>query len=964
MKGAGARVALALALVLAGAAGAAGQYQPRLRFRVIATDHFRIYFHQGEDPLARRLAGIVESVWSTLPGRVRLQAPALTHVVLANQDDEANGLATPLPYCTVRLSAVWPAQSDLIGNADDWLRLVFVHEYTHILQLNQSAGWASAARRVFGRSPIAFPNLFLPEWQIEGFATYWETRVTGLGRLKGGDSAAIVRARASLPGGERIDRANGGLVAWPGGDGSYLEGAWFYDYLSKRFGDEAVARIARITAGRFFYLASPAFTQVFGENLGQLWKEFQRDARAGTPAFPPLPAEARRLTRRGDVVTSPQLDGSGHLLVYSVRNPDGFPAMMATDLVDGTTRSVADRFGGSSVSVRGSKVVFDQTELSDNVAWRSDLYMTDLQDGTSARLTRDARLLEPDLSPDGRRLVCLRVSDDGRRELAFFGVTRAGEAGVSLSPIETPIASDDRATYGSPRWSPDGSQLAVERRRLAGPSEVVVFDLVNGHEQVAASSASSRNMQPVWMPDGSAVLFASDRFDQSFQVFAAPTSGTGLRRVTAVWGGAVDPEVSPDGRSLIYVGSDATGYDLFEIPLEPTRWELVPTEPAVAPPPPTVVPASGTPQPTSAYSPLPTLLPRSWTPLADTTDGRVRVGFGVAGTDVLLRHSFGVTALWRLSEQELVGGAHRGRPDWTAEYAYERWRPTFYVAASDKTSILALAPLDNGSVPGVELRQQDLEAGVALPIQRVRQAQIWQAAFSAERDTLTLGDRDLHGKRNALRVGWAINTAKTYGRSISGEDGVAAGITSEQVRTAFGADGNADAFTAELRGFLRPGDGHAVLAARAGYGVATGDVNVRRQFYLGGTSQAGALLNFGSDAFRMLRGFDNQVVAGSHVAVASLEWRQPAWRIERGWGTFPVFVRALHGAVFADAGEAWDSGFSMARTKMSAGVEASVDLVAGYRLPLTLTVGAALTRDGAAAGRRGSGVYFRVGPSF
>jgi NADPH-dependent 2,4-dienoyl-CoA reductase/sulfur reductase-like enzyme len=41
----------------------------------------------------------------------------LTHVVLANQDDDANGLATLVPYCTVRVNAIWPALADFVGGS-------------------------------------------------------------------------------------------------------------------------------------------------------------------------------------------------------------------------------------------------------------------------------------------------------------------------------------------------------------------------------------------------------------------------------------------------------------------------------------------------------------------------------------------------------------------------------------------------------------------------------------------------------------------------------------------------------------------------------------------------------------------------------------------------------------------------------------------------------------------------------
>ena len=537
-RGAGAAlvVALAAGALLLSSGRAAAQYQPHLRFRVLATEHFRIYYHQGEEPLARRLAAVAESVRSTLPARVRLDAPPLTHVVLTHQDDDPNGWATPVPYCTVSVRAIWPALADVIGNTDDWLRLVFVHEYVHILQLNQSVGWATVARAIFGRAPIAFPNLFLPTWQVEGFATYWETQATGLGRLNAGDTAAVVRNRAELPRGEPLDRVNGGSVEWPGGLGPYLEGAWFYDYLYRRFGDEAVGRLANVTAGRLPYLSSPATKKVFSESLGSLWADFQRSVKAEASALAVSPDRGFRLTRRGFSVASPRFDTSGKTLVYAVSDADDFPALRQIDIATGSDRPLVDRFAGTQLSVRDGLVVFDQLDLSDNVAWRSDLYVADMRTAHAYRLTSDQRLLEPDLSPDGKRLVCVRPAEDGRRELAFFAMERDAGGRLSLSPLSVPVAADSRSTFGGPRWSPDGRSLVVERRRLDGPSDIVVFDVADGRERVIASSARARNIAPAWMPDGRTILFASDRADRSFQVYAATIDGADVRRITSVPG--------------------------------------------------------------------------------------------------------------------------------------------------------------------------------------------------------------------------------------------------------------------------------------------------------------------------------------------------------------------------------------------------------------------------------------------
>jgi hemolysin activation/secretion protein len=113
----------------------------------------------------------------------------------------------------------------------------------------------------------------------------------------------------------------------------------------------------------------------------------------------------------------------------------------------------------------------------------------------------------------------------------------------------------------------------------------------------------------------------------------------------------------------------------------------------------------------------------------------------------------------------------------------------------------------------------------------------------------------------------------------------------------------------------------------------------------------------------MLRGFDDNVTTGDRIAVASLEWRQPLLRVERGWGTVPVLLRSLHGTVFADAGQAWNDDFRLADVKTSVGAEAALDIVAGFAIRLTVTAGAAWIRDPTRRLSAGA-VYFRIGPSF
>src|SRR5205823_6471121 len=76
-------------------------FDPALRFRMLTTEHFIIYFHQGEDRPASRLAAIAEETWTRLQRPFGIVPPHLTHVVLVDQTELANGSAYPLPYDTI-----------------------------------------------------------------------------------------------------------------------------------------------------------------------------------------------------------------------------------------------------------------------------------------------------------------------------------------------------------------------------------------------------------------------------------------------------------------------------------------------------------------------------------------------------------------------------------------------------------------------------------------------------------------------------------------------------------------------------------------------------------------------------------------------------------------------------------------------------------------------------------------------
>jgi hypothetical protein len=86
--------------------------------------------------------------------------------------------------------------------------------------------------------------------------------------------------------------------------------------------------------------------------------------------------------------------------------------------------------------------------------------------------------------------------------------------------------------------------------------------------------------------------------------------------------------------------------------------------------------------------------------------------------------------------------------------------------------------------------------------------------------------------------------------------------------------------------------------------------------------------------------------------------------VQRGLGTWPLFVRSLHASGFVDVGHAWSGQFRAAHRKLSWGAEVATDVTVAYALPMTWTMGVAWGRDGAGRYPDNREVYVRLGHGF
>jgi dipeptidyl aminopeptidase/acylaminoacyl peptidase len=926
---------LAVLLALPAVAGAAA-FPPHLRFRTVSTDRVSVHYHQGLEAMARRTAALATEILADHEQRYGVRAGRV-QIVVADVEDDANGFATPLPYPLVHVRAVAPHGNDELGNYHDWLQVLLTHELAHIVHLGEAHGLVRAARHVFGRAPFLFPNATSPTWIVEGLATYEETQDTPFGRGRNPDSIMVLRMAAledDFPG---EDRPVSGLDRWPDGQASYLFGEAFFDDLRERYGADTLPEMARVHSGRLVpFLDELTAKKVTGASFHALWLDWEQRARA---AFEEE-GERRRsrgltaatpLTRAGIRQMNPRFSPGGEWLAYTSRILTRYREIRIMR-PDGTAdRHVADRNGGTALSWTpdGKTLVYDEPEQHRVFAQYSDLRAVDVATGRVRRLTSGTRAKDPDVSPDGRRVVFVR-QDLGRSELAVIGLDRRGLRDIT--------ASEPGVQWSGPRWSPKGDAIVVSRWRPGGWLDVVLVDPVTGGVTPLVEDRA-KDVEPAWMPGGDQVVFRSDR-DGVSNLYALRLADRAIMRITNVLGGAFTPDVSPAGDRLAFAEYHARGYDLRLMPLDLSA--LAAAEPFVDPYPagrPDPPPVDGDDRP---YRPLPLLWPRFWSPSIDRASGETRLGIATAGSDPLFQNAY-LFNLYRGSVTDRFGGF--------GLYQYDRFWPTLLATVENKYE-----PSTAGSV----LHTRELNLTATIPLTRtLRSAQsvslAWRRSRQTREQTASPRALDLGG----LEAAWSLGSVKQYPYSISPVDGARLRLAYLRETPAFGSDLSLGKLYADARAYLRlfvPGD---ALALRVGGGTTFGEPGFKESYAVGGFPN-GSLRDVVATNAAVLRGYPDDAFTGRRVIHANVEYRVPLTRPQRGWRTLPLFLRHLHATAFADTAQAWSGRFQWSAMKTGVGAALGADWSLSPGLPLTATVGVA--RGVAEKGE--TQVYFRTGLSF
>jgi hypothetical protein len=362
-----------------------------------------------------------------------------------------------------------------------------------------------------------------------------------------------------------------------------------------------------------------------------------------------------------------------------------------------------------------------------------------------------------------------------------------------------------------------------------------------------------------------------------------------------------------------------------------------------APPPLTEVPAAAVAD--HGYRPTGTLRPRFWMPYFDTGSEGTRLGAATGGSDPLFRHVWLAEASWDTGTR---------RPSAFALYQYDRFWPTFLVSGETRNERASF----RGGAANVEERELLLRATLPLA-RRLRHAQQVSLSWRRERETVKSGPQRGAVDLGGMEAAWQFSSVRQYPYSISPQDGLRLRVAALWEDPAFGSSVALTKLVGDARAYLRVFGETDTLALRVGGGTTVGRPTLVQSYTVGGFPD-GSLLDVVRTNQSVLRGYAQDAFSGRRFVHGNFEYRFPLAHPQRGWRTLPLFVRHLHGALFADAASAWTGAFALADVKTAVGATLGADVFAGHGLPLTATVG--LARGLSERGE--TRLYFRAGLAF
>lgn len=930
---------LLLSLINSGIYGQ--RHDPSYKWQTITTENFHVHFHDENRPSAVRIAEIAEKYHPPLAAAAGWEPRSRTHIVAVDSSDLANGWAAPFPRNTITIYLSRPFPDSTLAAFDDFLEIIFIHEYTHILNIDAADGFIAATRYFPGR--ILFPNLHLPVWALEGSAINFESIYTELGRNNSTYTDMIFRIEIYENNFKNISQASHFPRDWPRGYVPYLYGGKFVEFIEKKYGEGAFTDYMLKNSGSFPYADTACFIprfhnsharNLYEKTFDMLWDEWKDEIISG------YRSQIEEIKQKGitsaEPVSAPASDSSlpvfskdGRSIYYIESEERGPRKLVRYSLDDSSTYEMCEVNYPSDISVLSDReILVADIDFHRSFSLFSNLFIYDSRNYKNTG--KALRATHFDYSEKSGIMIYTYISRN------MYNLTTIDKDGIRRDIIKN---SDAQITF--PALSRDGSRAAFVIKDSSG-SDLVIHDL-DTENFIRLRTAGSNDIHPAFTPDGENILFSSDR-DGVFNIYEYNISEHRVRQLTNFIGGGFHPVSSPDMTEIAftYYGSNGgtislTGYNQQdESTVSPPEKELIDT--AFLYPEQTDIPFEYR---EKKYSPVSSIAPPFIIPLVATAEIYPDAyewifGFYTMGYDVLQRHFYQINALARhqskYAEIEFL-------------YSYRGFYPEIIFGYYDSTLFF-----DDDPFPWPDSHKSSIQremerhvfAAVTLPRIRFNSYSAVTFFLSADREITDQWyyseETHIVYKHNYIRPGILLNfdSSNMYTYSVIPESGRTVSGTFHTYHEEHERDIVFYKAEADYSEYLRAPGRSAAFMFRAKKSYSKLNTNYSPPYNLGRFKRGPSGT---PDYSSGIRGYPAGYIYAYRFASATIEYHLPLFQRDAGYGIFPALFRDFWIAFFGEGANLWDEKFHADENRFSAGVELHLRLTAGYHFDIEAHAG-------------------------
>ncbi len=487
----------------------------------LETEHFEVYFYQEEAELASFAGQMAEEAFAHLEERlghtVRRRVPLILYASHVHFE-QTNVIPGLLPEGVAGFTEFMKGRValPLSGSYPEFQRVLH-HELVHVFMFDR-------IRRVL--SDRGSPDVwFGPLWFSEGLAEYLSGPWDSYGDMVMRDALFSSRL-ASIA---QMYRIHGSFQM-------YKEGQSICEFMASRYGSDVFARILDN------WWRAETFPEVFalttGEALSELDEAWSYDLQK---RYLPMIGDADPPSQMAEALTKIGFNLKPALIPAPAGTPVDSIAYLFFRNEQGYTQIFRGQVGGGEATL---------------------LVAGEREPEYESLHPIEASLA---LSPDGASLAFI-AKHNGRDRLILWDVVSGRR--------RRRFSFDELVALSSPTWSPDGSQLALAGARRSGRSDLFVVDVGDGALRELTDDLY-HDRDPHWHPSRNLLVFSSDRApghgrDGQYNLFTIGVGESGdavVRQLTDGDHDDIQPAWSPSGEWLAFTSDRERFYDLYAVPV-------------------------------------------------------------------------------------------------------------------------------------------------------------------------------------------------------------------------------------------------------------------------------------------------------------------------------------------------------------------------------------------------------------